>query len=96
MTYILYPVWFNAVQTQKERIKFYIRTLKHDKRGSSQFSPFKNKFPAQDITDAVKKKKSFLFVNTDMRNLVEEYFLPCKEEVKDLIFLKLYLLYHTI
>lgn len=62
MTYILYPVWFNAVQTQKERIKFYIRTLKHDKRGSSQFSPFKNKFPAQDITDAVKKKKKKFFI----------------------------------
>lgn len=95
MTYILYLVWFNAVQTQKERIKCYIRTLKHDKRGSSQFSPFKNKFTAQDITGAV-KKKSFLFVNADMRNVVEEYFLPRKEEVKDLIFLKLYLLYHTI
>lgn len=53
MAYILYLILFNAVQTLKGRIKIYVRTLKHDERGSSQFSPFKNKVAAQNITIAV-------------------------------------------
>lgn len=54
--YILYPVLFHAVQTRQERSQFYIRTLKQEKRGSSHFSPFKNKSAAQNITLAVFKK----------------------------------------
>lgn len=96
MTYILYPVLFNAVQTQKERIKFYTRTLKHYQRGSSQFSPFKNKFSTGYHQCSFKKKHFILFVNTDVRNLSRRILFTIKEKVKDLTFLKLYLLYHFI
>lgn len=71
MAYILYPVLFNAVQTQKERIRFYFRTLKHDTRGSSQFSPFKTHLLHRISPMQLKEKKKVLFVNADMRNLSE-------------------------
>lgn len=68
--YILYPILFNAVQTRIERSKFYIRTLKQEKRGSSHFHLSETNrlhriSPLQFL-------KSLLFVNTDVRSLLNE------------------------
>lgn len=80
MAYILYPILFNAVQTQEERIMFYIRTLKHDTRGSSQFSPRKTKLLHRiSPMQLEKSKKIILFVNNDMRNLSERILLTMEE-----------------
>lgn len=79
MAYILYPVLFNAVQTQEERITFYIRTLKHDTRGSSQFSPCKTKFLHMISAMQLQKRKIILFVNIDMRNLSERILSTMEE-----------------
>lgn len=97
MAYILYPILFNAVQTLKGRIKFYVRTLKHDKRAVHNFHLSKQSCCTEYHHCSLKKKKVFLFVNTDVRSLFNERtLLPRQEEVKDLAFLKLYLLNHVI
>lgn len=88
----------NAVQTHEERIAFYIRTLKHDTRGSSQFSPCSTMLLHRISPMQLKKrKKILLFVNIDVRNLGERTPLAMegRGEGSD-FFLKLYLLFHII
>lgn len=68
--YILYPVLFHAVQTRQERSQFYIRTLKQEKGAVHIFHLSKTNqlhriSPLQFL-------KSLLFVNADVRSLLNE------------------------
>lgn len=95
----IFYILFGLMQSKHKRkeLSFILELWSMIKGAVHNFHLSKTNFLHKiSLMQLKKKKKSFLFVNTDMRNLVEEYFLPCMEEVKDLIFLKLYLLYHTI